>query len=292
MARMVGLGEVLWDIFPDGKRLLGGAPANFAFHAHQFGHEGIVVSRIGDDDLGREILRELTDRGPRTDAIQVDPDRPTGTVQVTVADDGTHDFVITPDVAWDRLVATESLVELVAGADVVCFGTLAQRAEASRSAIDHLLTRAGGMKVFDINLRQDDWSADVIEAGLRHCQVVKFNDEELAVLRRLDLVPTNDDTVAWCRGLLDKYEVRLVALTRGSRGAMLVSADDWVDEVGVAVVVADSVGAGDAFTAAMADALLRDVPLDGVAAFANRLGAYVASQPGATPTLPDAYRQA
>ncbi len=292
MASMIGLGEVLWDVFPDGKKLLGGAPANFAFHAHQLGHEGVVISRVGEDELGQWILRELADHGLRTDAIQLDGTQPTGTVHVTVSGRGTPRFVITPSVAWDRLVATRNLIELIEEAAVVCFGTLAQRSEASRSAIELLLTRATGMKVFDINLRQDYWSRDVIESGLKHCQVVKLNENELKALRRLNLIPSADDTVAWCRALLDKYEVKILALTRGSRGAMLVSADECVDEPGIKVNVVDSVGAGDAFTAGMADALLREAPLGTVAQVANRLGAYVASQPGATPTIPDEYRQA
>lgn len=291
MAVMVGLGEVLWDVFPDGRRLLGGAPANFAFHAHQLGHDGIVISRIGQDELGQNILRELSDRGLRTDAIQIDGDRPTGTVHVTVAEDGSHDFLITPNVAWDRLTATQSVLDLIAAADVVCFGTLAQREERSRSTIDLLLRRSAAMKVFDINLRQDYWSAERIEAGLRHCQVVKLNSRESAVLRDLNLVSPAEDTAAWCRDLLSKYDIDLLALTRGEAGAMLITRDACVDEPGIAVQAADSVGAGDAFTAGMADALLRGAPLREVAASANRLGAFVASQPGATPTLPAEYRR-
>jgi len=291
MAVMVGLGEVLWDIFPNGEKLLGGAPANFAFHAHQLGHEGIVVSRVGEDELGQAILRELGDRGLKTDAIQLDSVGATGTVQVTEQEDGTHGFLITPNVAWDRLVATAWLVDLVERADVVCFGTLAQRSAESRSAIDLLLCRASGMKIFDINLRQDYWSAALIESGLRRCRVAKLNDEELDVLQRLGLVPKRADTVGWCRELLEKYEIDLLAVTCGARGATLVSAEACVEEPGIDVDVADSVGAGDAFTAGMADALLRKRPLQEVAGFANRLGAYVASQPGATPDLPAEYRQ-
>lgn len=291
MASMVGLGEVLWDVFPDGEKLLGGAPANFAFHAHQLGHAGIVVSRIGEDELGQGILRELSGRGLRTDMIEADGERPTGTVHVTVNNDGSHDFLIAPNVAWDRLIATRELLDVVAGADVICFGTLAQRDKSSRSAIDLLLKRSGGMKIFDINLRQDYWSAEIIEAGLKHCRVVKLNDEELDVIRELNLVPSTPDTTAWCRDLLGKYRVDLLALTRGEEGAMLITQDECVDEPGIVVDVADSVGSGDAFTAGMADALLQGAPLQETAVYANRLGAFVASQSGATPTLPAECRQ-
>ena len=291
MTLMVGLGEVLWDIFPDGTKLLGGAPANFAFHAHQLGHDGVVVSRIGRDELGQALLQELRGRGPRTDAVQIDDVRPTGTVHVKVADDGTHDFLITPNVAWDHLVATRALVELCEAADVLCFGTLAQREASNRSTIELLLTRACGVKVFDINLRQDCWSREVIEAGLGHCQVVKFNDDELRVLQDLALVPPADDILTWGRSLLSKYGIELLALTRGAAGAMLIAPTEWIDEPGIEVDVADSVGAGDAFTAGLVEGFIGRWPLHLLAKFANRLGAYVASQPGATPTVPEEYRR-
>ncbi|MBN1347760.1 MAG: carbohydrate kinase [Phycisphaerae bacterium] len=288
---MVGLGEVLWDIFPDGRKLLGGAPANFAFHAHQLGHEGIVVSRVGEDELGQRILRTLSDRGLRTSAIQLDGTYATGTVHVVARDDGSHDFIITPNVAWDRLAATRELADLIAKADVICFGTLAQRGEANRSNMDLLLGRAEGLKVFDINLRQDYWSREVIEDGMRRSQIVKLNDDELAVIRKLGLAPEERDTVGWCRSVMAKYGLSLLAVTRGERGALLVTSEELAEEPGVKVSVADSVGAGDAFTAALADAWLRKLPLAEVARFANRVGAYVASRPGATPALPDEFRR-
>jgi len=288
MGVVVGLGEVLWDVFPD-RKLLGGAPANFAFHAKQLGHEGIVVSRVGNDAAGREILRELSIRGVPTESIQVDPVRPTGTVQVTVASDGVPSFVITPDVAWDYLAAEPALVELMKRADAVCFGTLAQRSPTSRSTIETLLDGAGGMKVFDINLRQNFWSPELIERGLRRSQVAKLNEDELETLQRLELAPSSGNTVTCCRALLKKYGLRLVALTRASRGALLVADDQVVDHPGVQVRVADGVGAGDAFAAAMVDALLKGRALVEVAGFANRIGAYVASQPGAMPILPEDY---
>jgi fructokinase len=285
MAMMVGLGEVLWDVFPD-KRLLGGAPANFAFHAHQLGHHGVVVSRVGTDPMGREVLDRLKGHGLTTEYVQVDPARPTGTVTVTVAQDGSPNFVITRDVAWDHLALEPALVELIGRAEAICFGTLAQRGPTSRATIETLLASAGGMKIFDINLRQDFWSKELIEAGLRRSRVAKLNEDELNVLAQLGLLGAAKNPLGLCRTMLRKYDLKLVALTRASRGSMLVTPDEAIDHPGVKVNVVDGVGAGDAFAAAMAHALLRGKPLTDVAEFANRVGAYVATQPGATPTLP------
>jgi fructokinase len=290
MAVMVGLGEVLWDLFPE-RRLLGGAPANFAFHARQLGHDGFVASRVGSDPLGRHILEELHTRQVPTDYVQVDPDRPTGTVKVTLGPDGAPSFVITPDVAWDRLAAAPSLVGLLGRADVVCFGTLAQRCAVSRATIQSLLETTRGIKLFDINLRQDYWTAALIEAGLRQCQIAKLNEDELGVLVGLGLTGGAEDPPAACGELVRKYDLDLLALTRAARGALLVAPGRVVDHPGVRVPVVDGVGAGDAFTAAMADALLKGRTLTEVAEFANRVGAYVASQPGATPPLPAEFRQ-
>ncbi len=291
MALMIGLGEVLWDIFPDGTKLLGGAPANFAFHAHRLGHEGLVVSRVGQDELGQRILQDLSGHGLSTDGIQRDGVHPTGTVQVVARPNGAHDFIITPNVAWDRLVPTPDLIERVRPADVVCFGTLAQRSETTRSTMELLLRQTRATKVFDINLRQEYWSREIIEAGLRISQIAKLNDDELDVLKGLSLVPPDADDAGFARSLLEKYGLDLLAVTRGHRGAMLIADGETADVSGVKVDVADSVGAGDAFTAAMADAWLRRRPLDEVADFANRAGAYVASRPGATPALPKEFQQ-
>ncbi len=291
MAVMVGLGEVLWDIFPSGEKLLGGAPANFAFHAHQLGDQGVVVSRVGEDELGQEILAELERRGLRTDMIQTDGAAPTGTVHVTENADGSHGFLITPNVAWDRLVASRSLTQLMAGADVVCFGTLAQRTEANHATIQMLLGHAPGTKLFDINFRQDYWSSDVIVEGLKACQIVKFSEEELDVLRGLKLVPHETNARAWCRALLRRYDIDLAAVTRGADGAMLLTRTDCVEEPGIKVDVADSVGCGDAFSAAMAHGWQASMNLQELAELANRVGAYVASQSGAMPALPQEFRE-
>ncbi len=285
MAVMVGLGEVLWDLFAD-KRLLGGAPANFAFHARQLGHEGIVVSRVGDDDLGREILDRLSKSGLSTEYVQVDRNHPTGTVRVTVGADGAPQFIITQDVAWDYLQVTDRLADLIGRADVVSFGTLAQRSPLSGETIQRLLAQCRGMKVFDINLRQRYWSPEQIESGLRQSQVAKLNEDELAMIVESRLASRSSDAVETCRALVAEYGLSLVALTRASRGALLVTDNEIVDQPGFRVQVVDGVGAGDAFTAALADAMLRHMSLTEVAARANRIGAYVASQSGATPPLP------
>lgn len=291
MAVMVGLGEVLWDIFPSGEKLLGGAPANFAFHAHQLGHQGVVVSRVGEDELGQELLAQLEQRGLRTDMIQTDGSAPTGTVHVTDNPDGSHGFLITPNVAWDRLVAPRSLTQLMAGADVVCFGTLAQRTEANRSTIQMLLGHAPAAKLFDINLRQDYWSREVIIDGLKACQLVKVSEDELGALRGLNLVPHETNARAWCRALLRKFDIDLAAITRAGNGAMLLTRTDCVEEPGIQVNVADSVGCGDAFAAAMAHGWQASMNLQELADLSNRVGAYVASQPGAMPPLPEGFRE-
>ena len=284
MSVMVGIGEVLWDVFAD-RQILGGAPANFAYHASQLGHQAFIVSRVGNDRLGRRLLSAL--RGDRlaTDYIQSDPRHPTGTVRVDVAADGTPDFTITPDVAWDYLEPSDSLIGLAERTDAVCFGSLAQRNRRSRQTIEQFLdAAAGALKVFDINLRQHYWSAEIIKAGLDRADLLKLNDDEQAKLA--ELLPGPDGPVDWARSVIDRYHLRLVCVTRGSRGCLLVSPDQHAEHPGFEVDVVDTVGSGDAFTAALVSGYLAGQPLPDLAKFANRIGAYVATQPGATPAHP------
>ncbi len=290
MATMIGLGEVLWDILPDGREL-GGAPANFAFHAYQLGHEGIVVSRVGNDPLGREILGIISGHGLSTEFIQIDSDHPTSTVPVEVAADGTPTFTIIEDVAWDHLADEPSLHDLVGRADVVCFGTLAQRSPTSRRTIESVLDAFKGTLLFDINLRQHYWSPELVETGLRRCTIAKMNEDEWHRLGELSLVRRTPELVDWCRAAIEEFQIELVCVTRGERGCLLVSGQDWADHPGVPTAVADSVGSGDAFSASVAHGFLRGDPLDVLAELANRVGAHVASQPGGTPPLPDELRQ-
>ena len=289
---VVGTGEVLWDMLPGGKQL-GGAPANFAYHAAALGARGAVVSRVGDDHLGHEILSRLDALGIDRRHVSVDRDHPTGTVDVRVDARGVPEYVIHEDVAWDFLAADDALLDLAGRADAVCFGTLAQRAAASRETIAAFIraTRADCLRVFDINLRQSYYDRDVIHHTLLRSNVLKLNEEEVDVVRqRLDLWhPSLVDVESTVDALLKKYPLGLVAVTRGTNGSLLCASDGrWSDHDGFAAEpLADTVGAGDAFTAALAMGLLAGHDLDRINAAANRLAAYVCTQPGATPPIPD-----
>ncbi len=278
---VVGIGEILWDVFPDEKKL-GGAPANFAYWARQLGCDGVTVSRVGDDADGKNIIEELRSKGIPTDYVQVDPEKPTGRVNITM--DGTsHSFEIVEDVAWDRLEFTPELRELAGRTDGLCFGTLAQRSPRSRSAIEKFLGCARrAVKVYDLNLRQHFHSRDVIESSFRRADILKLNEEEVLAVEKI-LRLNEIEIVQWSRALMARYGLSMVCVTRGAQGAILIDPKDFVDQQGIEVEVADTVGAGDAFTAAMLNALLMGRPLKAVALDAVRLGAYVASRRGAMP---------
>jgi fructokinase len=288
--RILAAGEILWDLLPSG-RLLGGAPANFGYHAHALGAETRVVSRVGDDLLGREILDRLRASGLSTDGISVDAGAPTGTVSVELAADGQPRFIIHENVAWDRITADEASRAFAARADVVCFGSLAQRREPSRSSIRTLVaaTPAAALRVFDINLRQQFYSSEVVESSLRLANVLKLNDQELPVLAAMfGLRGGVREQVAELAG---RFDLQAVALTRGGHGSLLLAAGTWSDHPGLVVKVADTIGAGDAFTAALALGLLAGRPLDDINRHANEVAAYVCSQPGAMPAMPGEWKE-
>jgi len=285
VAVVVGLGELLWDLFADGKTL-GGAPANFAVHAAQLGHEAFVASRVGRDDLGQQMLVELRQRRVDASAVQLDDSHPTGTVPVRVSPDGTATFSVVPDVAWDYLEDEPALHELVRQADLVCVGTLAQRGERTREAIQRLLCSCQRTVLFDANLRHRLWSAGLVEICLSHTSIAKVNEREWTRLIELGLVPAGSDPIGACRALIRQFDLELVCITRGSSGCLLVSADGAADHPGFAAKVVDTVGCGDAFAAAIAHGWLTGQALDEMAIHANRLGAWVASHRGATPTHP------
>ena len=288
--KVIGVGEVLWDLLPAGKQL-GGAPANFAYHAHALGAEVRVVSRVGNDPLGREILDRLRALGLPTDGVGVDADAPTGTVSVELAADGQPRFTIHENVAWDHLVADEASLAFAAHAAAVCFGSLGQRCEASRRAIRALVTATPAMalRVFDINLRQQFYSREIVEDSLRLANVLKLNDTELPVLAAMfGLAGGVREQLA---ALAQRFALRAVALTRGALGSLLLAGNTWSEHPGLTVKVVDSVGAGDAFTAAMALGLLAGHRLDDINRHANEVAAYVCSQAGATPVLPQSLRR-
>jgi fructokinase len=283
---VVGLGELLWDLFPAGKQL-GGAPANFAYITTLLGDVGITVSRVGDDALGSEALQRLAQLGLRTDFVQWDRAHATGTVNVAMTD-GQHQFEIRENVAWDFLEWTEDSAELASEADAVCFGSLAQRSSTSRATILRFLraARAEAVRVFDVNLRQNFYSKEIIEQSMKLATIVKLNQEELQKMMRLFEMTRWTEQEAACR-LLSLYDLKLVCVTRGSCGSLLVSADECREHPGFKVKVADTVGAGDAFTAALVHGYAGGMSLAEINENANRVGAWVASQSGAMPSPQD-----
>jgi fructokinase len=226
--RVVGIGEVLWDLLPDGPQL-GGAPANFAYHARSLGARATLVTRLGNDDLGRAILRRFAGIDIPQDTMQVDEVAPTGTVTVTVAANGIPSYTIHENAAWDRLFVTEPALEALRGADAVCFGSLGQRGETARSSIQRLVgaTRARALRVFDVNLRQEYFSPDVLEESLVLANVLKLNDQELPVLAEVfGLAGSTRQQIAT---LAEMFDLRLVALTRGEAGSLLFESGEWAD---------------------------------------------------------------
>ena len=278
---VAGIGEVLWDKFPDGDRL-GGAPANFAFHAAQLGAQARVVSRIGCDPDGERLGLELRRRGLSTEYLQTDAAHPTGTVLVQV-EAGQPTYTITPSVAWDFLEPTAALQNLAPQLDAICFGTLAQRNSVSRDTIRQVIAacRADALRLFDINLRQTFYTRDDIEFGLSHATVLKLNAEELAVMGRMYGCQTDVTD-----RLFERFPLDLIAVTRGAQGCELHTRRETVNSAGLPVQCVDAVGAGDAFSAMLALGLLKKLSLQEIADRCNRIGAHVASQPGAMPQLP------
>jgi fructokinase len=283
--KILGIGEVLWDLLPTGPQL-GGAPANFAFHARALGAEASLVSRIGDDSWGRKILDRFRRRGLPTEGIAVDSAAPTGTVSVRISSDGQPQFTIAENVAWDRIEADPAALALASAADALCFGSLAQRSSESRNGIRRLVAAAplNALRVFDINLRQNYYSAEVVSASLKLANVLKINEGELEVLAGMLELP--GETEERIRRLAVGYELSVVALTRGDRGSLLYRNGQWSDHPGISTRVEDTVGAGDAFTAAMIVNLLAGRSLDEINRRANEVAAYVCAHRGATPDLP------
>jgi len=282
---VVGIGEVLWDLLAEGPQL-GGAPANFAYHAHALGARSQVITRVGDDDFGREIIRRFCEMSLPAHNVQIDPSAPTGTAKVSLSGDGRAHFCIQENVAWDRLEVRPEALGAVCEAHVICFGSLAQRSETSRNAIQQLLAAApkNALCVFDINLRQHYYSRAVIEQSLHLSDVLKLNDEELRVLS--EIFGLSGTTERQVEELASRFNQGVIALTRGSLGSLLYRDGWWSDCPSLAVEVVDTVGAGDSFTAALVLGLLCKMDLDNVNSLANEVARYVCSRPGATPALP------
>ncbi|MGO9107621.1 MAG: carbohydrate kinase family protein [Thermoguttaceae bacterium] len=280
----VGIGEILWDLLPGGRQF-GGAPANFAYHAKALGSDAQVVSCVGRDELGDEVLAYLDRLGLGHEHIAVDPEHPTGTVSVRLDALGKPDYVIHEKVAWDHLNLLPQTLGLATRADAVCFGSLAQRSCVSRLAIRDFLaaTRPECLRVFDVNLRQHYYNVDTIAVGLEAADVLKLNDEELLVIARL--LSIHGAVEEMLSTLCRRYHLKLIALTEGDRGSLLFSPRMRSRHAGHLTQVVDTVGAGDAFTAVLAFGLLSGASLDAINEQANCAASFVCSRAGATPEM-------
>lgn len=281
---IVGLGEVLWDVLPEGKQL-GGAPANFAYHVSQFGHDALAISAVGNDALGDETLEALNAR--HLQHLMPRVDYPTGTVQVTLDDDGIPTYVIREGVAWDNIPFTAELEDVAQNTRAVCFGSLAQRSPVSRATIQAFLNAMpkDSLKIFDINLRQNFYNKEIIREALMACNILKINDEELVLIGRLFGYPGLDiENKCWL--LLGKYNLDMLVLTCGVNGSYVFTPGSVSFQETPTVEVADTVGAGDSFTGTFVSGLLAGKSIEETHRLAVDVSAYVCTCKGAMPKLP------
>jgi fructokinase len=280
--KIVGLGEVLFDVLPTGKQL-GGAPANFAYISNRLGNYGIVASRVGNDENGREILTGLANKGVDISHVQIDENHPTGTVEVELKN-GQPSYKITENIAWDFLEMTQDWRELATSCDAVCFGSLAQRNAASQKTVYEFLALTGNSAklIFDVNLRQAYFSKDILLASLNIAKIVKLNHEELPIVAEMFNIICTDE-IETAKSLLKQFNLDLICVTRGSKGSLLLDENRISENSGIKIEVADTIGAGDAFTATMTHGVLHGWDLDKINLEANRVAALVASQSGAMP---------
>ncbi len=303
---VLGIGELLWDILPEGRRMggipfdagkcgfLGGAPANFTVMAGRLGNHSVILSRIGRDDLGRQAIDQLDPMPADASSIQVDMQHPTGRVTVEFKDGEPH-YRIEEHAAWDYLELTDEWVRLAERAHAICFGSLAQRSRTSRQTIQTLAaeTSAACIRVFDCNLRTPYYSGEIVQESLELASVLKLNENEMPLLLNMLGLPYGNEPgnaqlrLGADRLLAEFPSLDMVAVTCGSHGSILVRRGEWHEHPGIHVNVADPIGCGDAFTAAMTHYLLRGASLATLNEAGNRWGAWVASQSGAMPLLPD-----
>lgn len=283
---VVGMGEALWDVLPEGKKI-GGAPANFAYHVSQFGLPGCVVSAIGNDALGKEIIDNFKSKG-LNHLIEEVP-FPTGTVQVEIDQAGIPQYEIKENVAWDNIPYTGRLKELAENTRAVCFGSLAQRSEVSRNTISRFLDAMphadDSLVVFDVNLRQGFYNEEILRNSMERCNILKINDEELDAVSHMFGYP-GIDFKDKCRILLGKYNLRILILTCGINGSYVFTPGNVSFQPTPKVEVADTVGAGDSFTAAFLSTIIKGKSVAEAHSCAVRTSAFVCSQKGAMPTLP------
>ncbi len=287
--KVAGIGEVLWDVFPDGEKF-GGAPGNFSCHCRSLGAHAYVISCVGNDARGEMAADFLSNQGVDVSALAVSDDHETGVVLVTLDSDGRPSYEIKEDVAWDHLPNAGELNSIARSLDAVCFGSLAQRNPASCETIRKFLTATPSqcLRVFDVNLRQPFCSEGVVRESLTMANVLKLNDDELRFVASMYHLEGPDEVIV--QALLDVCGLKLVALTRGSRESLMAAPGAISDIPGLKITVADTVGAGDAFTAAMIIGFMDHWSLHEINEHAGRVAAFVCSQAGAVPDLPEALR--
>lgn len=288
---IVGLGELLWDCLPTGRKL-GGAPANFAYHANILGNRGVVATRVGTDALGEEAEDILRNVGLNVSHIQHDAEHATGTVDVILDERGQAEYVFASNTAWDNMELTPEWIGLAQSVDAVCFGSLGQRSDTSRNTIIGFLEslKPGTLRVFDVNMRQNFYNKEIIEASLKLCEILKLNEQELPVMAEMFSIPWTTEKDA-LRTLREQHDLTMICYTRSDKGAYFITATEDLDHPGYRVQVADTIGAGDAFTATVVHEFLQKKTLKDIAEAAARRGAWVASQSGAMPT-PSSYNDA
>ena len=288
---IVGIGEALWDVLPEGKKI-GGAPANFAYHVSQFGLNSCVVSAVGDDPLGAQILDNFKEKGLRN-IIAVVP-YPTGTVQVEIDQVGVPQYVIKENVAWDNIPFTPELEELAHNTCAVCFGSLAQRNVVSRDTINRFIDAMpqdeDNLIVFDVNLRQCFFNKEILDQSMKRCNVLKINDEELITISRMLGYP-GTDLQSKCWILFGRYNLKMLILTCGVNGSYIFTSGNMSFLATPQVEVADTVGAGDSFTAAFVSSILKGLPVAEAHRKAVEVSAFVCTQNGAMPVLPAKYTE-
>lgn len=288
---VVGMGEALWDVLPEGKKI-GGAPANFAYHVSQFGLPSCVVSAVGDDDLGREIIENFTAKGLKQ--LIADVPYPTGTVQVEIDQSGVPQYEIKENVAWDNILYTERLESLAERTTAVCFGSLAQRNVVSRNTINRFLDVVSrneeNLIVFDVNLRQGFYNKEILCNSMKRCNILKINDEELVTVSRMFGYP-GIDLQDKCWILLGKYNLKMLILTCGINGSYVFTPGNVSFQPTPKVEVADTVGAGDSFTAAFISSVLKGKSVLEAHSLAVRTSAFVCTEKGAMPTLPTQFTE-
>ena len=285
---VVGLGEVLWDMLPEGRKI-GGAPVNLAYHAGQFGIDTMAVSAIGNDKLGEDTIAEMN--GKHLNHIFPSVPYPTGSVQVSLDEKGVPAYDIKENVAWDNIPFTNEIESVARSCRAVCFGSLAQRNAVSRNTIRKFIesTPSGCIRIFDINLRQDFYTSNVIRDSLEHCNILKINDEEIMLVSRMfNYDSSNIENV--CRTIMEDFSLEMVILTCGTKGSYIFTKGGVSFMPTPKVNVADTVGAGDSFTGSFCAAILRGLPVAEAHKKAVEVSAYVCTQNGAMPEIPESMK--